>query len=710
MIIIFGFVILLIIASLFYLENLGKIPKNIPIIFISVLIICAPFIYLARSRSDKIENFANSESLNIFFTNESKSKIDAECEGCPGVCDDTKKDYDKDLLPALEKIDNPVQSRLKERTILPVNTTIYSGSSQQGAGFIVTLTAPEKTYKNAKTVRYIDNGFYMVPLTIAELSTFAAAKYPANIQIMGNIIQLELYSSGFSRRLIPELENIKPDSYIIFGTCGDNMEGILKAPPKDLVTLSSLYGFELINQIQTGDSYAGIIYKRDNTSYTNITQEISPAKTTSAVLINNFSLLKAGKSMEIISKGREFETKYNSDLVQSSNLPFVQFEFVYIKPDVLGKNLFLVFSAENNSTFVFVSERPEEEKYTLYTRTPEEESSNPVKTFLNQRQPQKWVFEPVFNSDFNDMFYIVTFNEPKYYLEVETTDNKPVLKTALYKAGAGQYWRVVPTKDNPNVYTIQNEKTKLYIGYTQSGGYLYNDNGNVFLTDTKGYSWKFIPSLNKKPYIKNKEERKLPYQDWTSPGDFPNTLFPYYKLQGVIDGKTVDMTTYGRSAWDAYYTPIWNGQWIYYGTVATYGQNNALDKTKFLEININEEGEGMVTDTYNNLKIPVRNAGSNYLFGFIDSGVFKGYMAAFQFLPLPLEYKNPESSYPVKMRYLVFNNSNIYNLSSGDTNNLNAYSTKFDGKKPAITNFLEMTGNPTYFNMSRGDGIPFPIR
>ena len=59
------------------------------------------------------------------------------------------------------------------------------------------------------------------------------------------------------------------------------------------------------------------------------------------------------------------------------------------------------------------------------------------------------------------------------------------------------------------------------------------------------------------------------------------------------------------------------------------------------------------------------------------------------------------------MRYLIINNKDkVFNLSSSNVNNLNAYSAKFDGKTPAIANFLEMTGSATLVNANKGIGFP----
>lgn len=705
MIIIFGFVILLTFVILFYLSNQGKIPKNIPLIFIVLILISGPFLYLARSE-ESVESFSSlQQTPDIFYTNlPIPDKVGPCEEDCPGMCDLKKKDYDKQLIPNLELIEKPSSSVIQERHLLPVSVSVYAASGYQGNGFKVSLLAVEKN--RTKNISYNDTSLYFVSMTMDQLLEFA--QNPRKSTIMDNVITLPSYSSNIAKKLIETIDLVASDSFIIMGTCGNEIGGFLESSPAELALLDDKYQLKLLNQLQEGDSFAAIIYKKDNLKYTDISQELSPKTSSTGAFLADVSLIKKGISMEILLQGKQYDDEVVTDIHKYNNVPFVKFEFVYIKPFISSNDFSLVISAENNQTVVYLSERPESATYTLYSESPER-FDRKSKTILNTKEPQKWTIDPVYNSEYNDQFYIRTTNNPVYYLEVDTSKGQPFLKASLYKSGASQYFRIEPFKEERGTYTIMNEKTNLYLGYNRSGGYLYKNNGSVMLVESNKYNWRLIPGTSKvkSNWTPARPYNQFKYMDFTSPYDYPNTKQPRFPLSGRIDGKRIDLSTAGRSPWNKAYTPIWNGKWIYYGTIATYGQNLSMAQTKFLEIELNDNGEGTINDTYMGMVIPVRNAGSNYLFGYIDKGIFRGYVATFEFLPLPLEYNGPQNPYPVRMRYLVTNNqNNVLNLSSGNPENLNAYSVKFDGKVPAITSFLEMSGVATYIDQHKGIGFP----
>jgi hypothetical protein len=93
------------------------------------------------------------------------------------------------------------------------------------------------------------------------------------------------------------------------------------------------------------------------------------------------------------------------------------------------------------------------------------------------------------------------------------------------------------------------------------------------------------------------------------------------------------------------------------------------------------------------------NAGSNIITGIIPSGQYKGYRAILKIIPSDLKYSDPSKPFPVKMRYYIQNGSKVLNLSSGDINNMNGYSTKFVGDKLILSNFLEASGIQTDPNL-----------
>ncbi len=705
MIIIFGIIILLIIVVLIYLHKNGHIDKNIPIIFAILILIASPFAYLAQNKKIFEENFANPETIDIYYTNQSEDKSLKNCD-CPGVCEHKKPDYNQELIKNIEYINKPVQSKLEARDILPISVTLYAASANQGNGMTIRLSAPEnKSWKNSKSATFDEQRLYLISATVNELLDFAKSKNPNKSNILNNAIPLNLFEKNMTNKLIEVLDNIPIDSFIFMGTSGNIMTGFIEASPKNIFELSDNYKMKLINRLQNGDSYAGIIYKKDNDNYVDIIEEISPYNSSIGVMINNLQLLKKGKSYQIVMKGQEFEKEQDENLIDFLKMPFVKSEFVYIQPDETSNEFNLVFTADNNDSFVYLSSRPDSS--TIYSESPSDIEPKSI-TFLNLKQPQKWVIDPVYKSEFNDQFIIRTFTNPIYYLDIDIKKEPAVLFCNLYKSGATQYWKIIPDSNNNSLYSIQNVKTNDYIGYNEVSGYLYKDNASVMLVDSNKYLWKFKSSSTLKKNLPKDRNLKIKFNDFTSPTDFPTVKSPeQYNLRKIISGKTIDLSSKGRSPWNQYYTPIWNGKWVYYGTIATYGRNTPFEKTKFLEINITDDGEGKVNDTYFNMKIPVKNAGSNVLYGYITSGKFQGYMATFEMLNSDLDYKNPSNPYPVRMRYLVTNNEDkVYNLSSGTIDNLNAYSMKFDGKYPGTTAALEMDGFPTLIDTKKGVGFP----
>jgi len=206
-----------------------------------------------------------------------------------------------------------------------------------------------------------------------------------------------------------------------------------------------------------------------------------------------------------------------------------------------------------------------------------------------------------------------------------------------------------------------------------------------------------------KPNIDQRTSSKInPLKEIVSPTDYANDKNPSFNLSGNVRGKFIDLSSKGRTYWNPQYTAMWNGKWIYYGTVATYGQFKEVKKTKFLHINLNSDtGTGTLKDEYFNYSIPIKNIGSNILYGTINSGTLSGFTVYLNMIDEKLNYSNPSQSYPVKMRYLVFDsNNNIFNLSSGNFNNLSGYSTKFDGNFLVLSNFLEASGVPVDIDLA----------
>ena len=184
------------------------------------------------------------------------------------------------------------------------------------------------------------------------------------------------------------------------------------------------------------------------------------------------------------------------------------------------------------------------------------------------------------------------------------------------------------------------------------------------------------------------------------PTDFGSINNPRSRVSGVVNGQNIVIESSGRTVWEPQYSSIWNGRWIYHGTVESYKATLNLNTVQFLIITMDQNGNGIVQDQFFNFRINVISAGSNILTGIIPSGRYNGWRATLRLLPTDLRYTDPSRPFPVKMRYFVQQGNTILNLSSGNINNMQGYSTKFAGDRLILANFMEASGIQTDPNLA----------
>lgn len=678
MIITFGLILFITLIIFTILAYQQKLPYHIPIILVFLIIVLSIFFYLGKKNIEGYANWDNSvkASLDIFYTNAKNDN--KKCNGCPGICDPEEPDYDKKRIPLLHEIDNPIQSSIGHQKLDPVFLNAQAGSHSQGTGFSITLTPNNP--KNKIASYNIDESLYFLNLPINQLKDFGHTQNNKRL-LHDNLKKLNISNYNVLTELISKLSMAPEHSYIIIATSGDNISGITKGSETEKSILKNKYNVQYLTQMQSGDSYIGILHKDKNGNFTDIKQIVSPKNNSTGAFINNLDLIRESTAIKMNFEGQEFKPVPVKPV--KSN-PYANAKYILISPTISSTKTYLVFSYEDNQSFVYLSPRTPEDQFVLYNQSPKEKKGPQSSTILNTEEPQRWVLEPVYETGLDDVYFLRTHTKPHFYLEVNTDGPNPEVKTNIVKGGNSQYWQIIIGKDGNTL--IKNSRTNLYLSYSMNQGYLYEDTGSVGLSQSKKFTWKIAPfgSNGKRvpPLKKNK------FIDFTSPTDYGNNPNPIFNLQGKINNKMVDISSNGRSGWNKYYTKLWNGNWIYYGTIQTNGQ-------QFLQININEDGNGTVIDPFFNYKTKLYNAGSNILFATINGGQFDGFNAVFEMLPVPLEYQSPKESYPVKMRYLVFrNDQQIYSLSSTDMNNLNAYSVKNDGKYLIMSNFLESSGVP----------------
>jgi hypothetical protein len=723
MIQIFGLFFLIILLTLIYLAYSGRIHINIPLIFMFFILIASPFIYLGNKPNNNFENFSNWDntmrsSLDIFYTNTKDNQPGTKngCNECPGICDYNKKEILTNSLKKLTKIDNAVQANLKNITIGTVRFFGASSPGNVGGGYYSVLGGTKNNSSKSINISGNKNAITFQTLPISKLINFYE-KYNGNNNHADFFQPKLLQNSNASIvvDLINELNNAPQQSYIIISSVGNANNALIAANNNATVNyngttvysislinkLITQYKLNYLNQIPKNNSFIFIIFKKNTNEYISINQRVSLSEWRVGLSLYQ-NLLSNGRTAVMEQTGQTFSyEKPETELSDVYSLPYVRAQYNIISPVNTKSDSSLCFSAENNKSFVFLAPKTNPwDAISKYSQSPSLEYGPVSATWLYSHQPQNWTFEPINEAGFTNHFYIRTFIKPYFYLQIKSKEPQPTISVNMFKGATDQHW-IIEGNVSDN-YTIKHSGTGLYLGYSNFGGYLYDDNGSVITTESKKYKWKFIPSFQTKTDIDSKKIKfNNQLTEIMSPTDYANEKNPSFNLAANIKGKFINLSSKGRTYWNPTYTPIWNGRWIYYGTIATYGQFKNVKTTKFLTIELNDNGKGTLTDKYFNYSIPISNIGSNVLYGTINKGILNGMTVYLEMIDEKLKYTNPSQSYPVKMRYLVFDsNNNIFNLSTGNFRNLEGYSSKFDGNFLVLSDFLEASGVVMEMNLS----------
>ena len=619
MIIIFGTIILVVLVIFVILAINNKIDYKIPILFMFFVLVSAPFIHLDKNIV-QLEKFTNS-SLDIYYTNQKKTN-DAGCKECAGICDDEEQVDNKNesyihlLDPLKLKIENKkLKSIIIERLIVKSD---YFDCSING-----------QIFDNEDTLNLIQ------------------------VNIEGKI-KHHILKNRFEIEKI--FDSTKDNTYIILITSG---KLTVKKPELNLDINSNSDNSTSIDIVfKTNDEYTSVL-KRQN--------DVGLSHLHGYKLFDNREFQMIDFQGKIYDKSIKLESEkkytYKNSIISSHNTKTKQY---------------LVFSNENNQSFVYLSGNQDNIELYDYKKTDGNEITDI--TLLNTHNPQQWDIEFVQANFGGNNCYIKTSSYPTFYLEVVDND----IKMNMYKGGANQYWKLEKMAGE-NLFTIQHSKSGMFLSYQMSDGYLYKNNGSVYLTES-GMEWNIESNtiIDKTIMISD--------NDWieiTSPNDFVNEGNPIFELKGKVNGKMINLSSKGRTTWDQKYSPIWNGDYIYYGTVAN--NNN------YLRIKLDKNGNGTVQDPYLGITINVVNIGADILYGRIKKGSLNGidlknFTVILEMVPEKYEYKGLKESYPVKIRYLFIGENKIYSLGSKDLDNLDSYATKKDGNIVIYSNLLEAKG------------------
>jgi hypothetical protein len=615
------------------------------------LILIIPFTYLETGKKD-IENYSNydqimNSSLDIYYTNQKS------------------KERKLNELKKVKLIDNPIQTILVQKDIKPIVLSINVKYYTPYIGINI-LTVNKNIYTN------FSNQIALTYITNADLFD---EKYDDIKTRVKNFNDLNTLRSA--------IVNIPVNTYIII--VGNNIAPFRNAIQSTRDIFINTFKFPTtINTLSSSGSFIVILSKSESSVYTKINEKFTTDNnfiTITQNLIADYAYFKdnGGQQFKLEATINDFKPISSDELINS--------KINVISP--LNSNYSLSFTAENNESFVYLSSRQLNNQVVLY------DDSEKSSTYLDTQKPQFWSFEPVTQIVTSPLLvFIRTYSRPYFYLDAQLENGVMVLKASRFKAALRQQWEII--KDSSN-YKIRHLKSGMYLGYSDFDGYLYKDDGSVFLSKSSNYIWnikKILESNINRNVIESFEaNRPNLLQTTENPADFGSVENPTWNISETINSK-------GRTIWDSTYSSIWSGKWIYNGTVETYKATLDINNVKFLIIKIDQNGDGIIEDEYYKYKMNVINAGSNILTGIIPSGEYKGYRAILKMIPTDLKYSDPSKPFPVKMRYFIQNNSTILNLSSGDIKNMNGYSTKFVGDKLILSNFLEASGIQTDPNLA----------
>ena len=659
MIQIFGLLFFIILICLIYLYYQGKISRNIPIIFMFFLILIIPFTYLEKNK----EGFSNydqimNSSLDIFYTNQNSKKRTL------------------DLLKKVKLIDNPIQTILIKKDVKPLILQIYVKYYTPYLSInITTGNLNDNLYTN------FSNQIIMTYITNQDLFE---EKYDNIKTRVKNYANLDTLNIGLLA--VPE------DSYILI--VGNNNDIIRNASQVTRNLFINTFKFpSWINQISSSTGSFIVILSKLSDSFTRMNEKFTNSNNFVTITQN----LIADEAYFNTNGGEEFKKVANNEIFTPIvENPLITSEINIISPANSNTNYALSFTSENNESFVYLSSRKLEDQVVLYAKSPKNDVGPTSTTYLDTQRPQLWSFEPVTQVVTNPLIvFIRTYTKPYFYLDVELENGIMVLKASRFKAALRQHWEIM----NDGIkYKIRHLKSGMYLAYSDFDGYLYKDDGSVFLTKSDRFTWNISkidsnnPNLNKNVIESFEPTRQNLFQGMEVPTDYGTVANPSWKISGNIKGKNIVIESKGRTVWEDGYSSIWNGKWIYYGTVTSYKATLDINKVKFLIIKIDPNGNGIIEDEYLNFKMNAINAGANILTGIIPSGEYKGYRAILTLISSDLKYTDPSKPYPVKMRYFIEKGKTRLNLSSGNINNMQGYSTKFVGDKLILANFLEASG------------------
>jgi len=619
---IFGLLFFVILICLIYLYYQGKISRNIPIIFMFFLILIIPFTYLEKKND--IESYSDynqvmNSSLDIYYTKEN-----------------TRESQLKELKK-IKLIKDPVQTIIVQKEVEPITLEFFTLYWRPYTAILI-------NYQNKYEYLYsnFSNVLIYTYITNDNLVNKDYMKIKENIK--------QTYSL---KDLSDNLDSYTPNnSYIII--IGNNGHFLHNSDVTQDVKNKLMEKFKFGNWVNNNWWYTGafiVLLSKSNGVYTSINQKFTQQSYFISIKQNIMADPIYVEKLGDDSEFKKVATKPLDKKIEED--PIIKSKINIISPSTANTNYALSFTIDNNQSFVYLSSRKLEDSMSLYAKSPKEDIGPVSNTYLNTEKPQLWTFEPVTKYiTYPLIVFIRTYTKPYFYLDTELENGVMTLKASRFKGGMKQKWELIKQGTTGSIYKIRSVNSGMYLGFSDFDGYLYNDDGSVFLTKSEKYTWniKIISETELNNANKNLIEG---FTETEVPSDYGSNDDPVWKITYTANGKEVTLESQGRTVWDERYSEIWNGNWIYYGTVESYKATLDINNVDFLKIKVNADGKGVVYDQFHKFKINVINAGSNILTGLIESGKYQGFRANFILIPTNLKYSGPIKSFPVKMRYYI---------------------------------------------------------
>lgn len=662
--------LIIILVFLVYLNQTSNLHYKYVLIYLFFFMASSPFIFYGATK-EKFIDYDNDmrSSLDVLYLNTVENRQD-EVKTCPGICSQEEKEHHQ-ALPKQKLYKKPFQIELDPQNIVPTFLTAHSNISGEDMSVklkIGNMGLPKTLKPNSKM------GLNLYYFPFDKLVNYNGT----DDFFIDFYVHFDLNKVNVFEKIKEELEKIPQNTFILFGLYGKvpgnfiTNRDMFVHEVDELMRMSNLLKFNKMN-----NGYLALLKK--NVEYTLIKEVLGEDSS-----IINYNLTgKEGKYLEIKELGVKLKNvkpinKIKSILDEDS----LQAEYLYLTPR--NQNSYLSFESDNNNSTLFLANVPINNQKPLYYTSPDIDGKNQYSIYLKNNVPQKWTFIPNTPSGYDHLFRIRTLDKPYFYLEM----NGEKVSTSLINDSSSGLWKF---KKINNKVLLVSVHTGLFLSYNNQNSAVYQNTGSVYGSDKKNMFWDFVLS-NKKKIYNVPPPLDNPLQDDMSPNDYPSVENPKFQVKGNYLGQQVNLESNGRGLWQRWFAPIWNGSYIYYGTVK--------DKNKFFRIQISTDGKtGIATDTFANETYQIKSIGSDVLFGY--SGEIKIYI---KMISSNLKYQNPRQSYPVKIQIIINNKNDIFTLCGNNRNNLDAYAVKYDGDDTILSNYLESYGIPVA--IKKGLGFP----